>query len=322
MIAVTILGGFLGAGKTTWLRSSFQELIRGVAPVAVAVLVNDFADHGVDDALLSEKMPDGTSVHAITSGCICCDKLQDLMLYLGAAVEASHRPGSGAPQRIIIETSGMADPAPILAAIEADPVVRTNIQIEETIVIVDGQNGLSQFHHHPLSRAQLMSADRVVISKADIADKHRLARLHGAITHLNPGIEVTGTSLGRETPLPAGDKHQAVEDDLWGSEGNPQPTATVLAVSANVEWEEFALWYDALIRTNSEKILRSKGTVFTPAGPLVLQSVGPTVPAPLAVTFPAKDCPSSTAIVFITAGIDPEALRSSFRLHVPTATAR
>ena len=317
MISATIVGGFLGAGKTTWLRCSLAD---SADPAAITVIVNDFADQGVDGGLIAAAVPDGIKVHAINSGCICCDKLDELVRVLLSVVEDSHRCNAPSHQKLFIETSGLASPQPILSAMESHPVLKQNIRIENLVVIADGQNAMAQLRHHPLARTQLLCADHVVISKADIADPAHIATLGGLVAQLNPAAAVSGSSMGKSCPLPRSSGEMAIPDLGSWAHGDVEPTATVLAVSSSVCWEQFALWFDALIHTNADQVLRSKGTIMTPAGPIVLQSVGPTIPLPTAVQPP--DQAVSTSMVFITAGIDPEVIDRSFRTYVPSGSIK
>ena len=320
MISATIVGGFLGAGKTTWLRCSLAELADSADPASITVIVNDFADQGVDDGLIAAAVPDGMKVQAINSGCVCCDKLDELVRLLLSVVEDSHRRHVPSQQKLFIETSGLANPQPILAAIESHPVLKQNIRVENLVVIADGQNALAQLRHHPLARTQLLCADQVVISKADIADTAHVATLCRLVAQLNPAAAVSGSSMGKSCTLPQSAGDIATPDLGSWAHGDVEPTATVLAVSSSVCWEQFALWFDALIHTNPDQVLRSKGTIMTPAGPIVLQSVGPTIPLP--TTVPAMNQPhaASTSMVFITAGIDPEVIDRSFRTYVPSGS--
>ena len=178
---LTVLGGFLGSGKTTWLR---HQLHHGSFPDAF-VLVNEAADVAVDDLLLGESM----MLAVLAGGCACCETLEELLRMLRSIADRRVAAAPAGPRfdRLILETSGLADPGRIVEAIRTDPVLVNHIVIGETIVVVDAVNGLDQMRSEPLCRRQIEVADRLVITKVDEADGTSIGRLIATLKMLNPG---------------------------------------------------------------------------------------------------------------------------------------
>lgn len=328
MIDVTIVGGFLGAGKTTWLSRVLERPTAPDAKGSRAVVVNDYASVGVDDWLLSSaSMPgDRTDIRLVAGGCVCCDKQEELVSCLLSMAESRHRAdqtGTQGIEQIFIETSGVADPRTIVDLITRHPVLQANLVLKELVVVVDSLNGRSQLRHQELARAQLRCADRIVFSKSDLAEDGALASLAATITHLNPAAQLSRAVDGRESPLPASLATSPVGEVLvepWDTDGTFTPKAWTAQLSPGISWPEYALWLDALIRAHPQRIHRTKGIIHTPNGPIVLQSVGTVIAQPR--TAPPTDSPGDpgpTSMVFITEGVDLDQLARSLAAFVPSA---
>ena len=174
MIPVSIVTGFLGSGKTTLI----SRVLRDPAFARTAVIVNEFGEIGLDHELVATG--DETFL-ALTTGCICCAVRSDLIETL---LDLGRRAG-GLYDRVLIETSGLADPAPILQALMTDPDVYTSYAIDTIVTLVDPVHGEATLDRFPEARRQVALADRLVFSKSDIAapGEALLARIFG----LNPG---------------------------------------------------------------------------------------------------------------------------------------
>jgi G3E family GTPase len=332
VIDVTILSGFLGAGKTTWL-SHFLEtsppgIIPGQAGGTLAVVVNDFAAEGVDDRLLrfaSAKLSHA-EIRLVAGGCVCCDKREALTACLVSMVASRHRAsgcGNSGIEHVFIETSGLADPTSIVDLITTHPVLQANLMLKELVVVLDSVNGAAQLRHNNLARSQARCADRIILSKADLADESCLASLAAMAAQINPGAVLSRAVGGKESELPiAAAPSAALLNDLapWGEAEDIKPSAWTAQLSPRTSWAEYALWLDAVTRAHPHEFLRTKGIINTPNGPLVLQSVGSVIaqPRPAAQLLEPVDG-GSTSMVFITQGLDPERLASSLAAFVPSA---
>jgi G3E family GTPase len=184
---VTVLTGFLGAGKTTLLNG----LLRRPELAGTAVLVNEFGEIGLDH-LLVEKLDDNTIL--LNAGCLCCTVRGDLARVLREMLPRARR---GEIRRIVIETTGLADPAPILATLMADPVVGAVYRLDGVVTVIDAVNGEAHLDTQEEAVRQVAVADRIVISKADLADT---AALRERIRRLNPGAPVVESRMGAVEP--------------------------------------------------------------------------------------------------------------------------
>ncbi len=161
-LPVIVLTGFLGAGKTSLL----NRLLKDPALAGSAVLINEFGDIGLDH-LLVEKVDD--TVLLLASGCLCCTIRGDLIDSLGDLLERRAAGTVPAFDRIIIETTGLADPAPILQTLTAHPMLAETVVLDGVVTLVDAVNGLSTLDNHRESVRQVAVADRLVLTKTDLA---------------------------------------------------------------------------------------------------------------------------------------------------------
>lgn len=303
---LTILGGYLGSGKTTWLRHQLHTGAFG----DVHVVVNEAAETPVDDALLIG----AEGITLLAGGCSCCAGRDDLIRALRGLCDLRTQVAAEDPrlQRIVLETSGLADPGAIVSAIQTDPVLVNHIVIDETIVIVDALHALAQLMTEPLGRRQIGAADRLILTKIDAADPAALAALRATLATLNPGAAQSGAIKGEAVSLP---------DLPPGTEGVPLPPLsdedtrgpifpTRLAVDDDIDWSAFTLWLSALLHARGDDLVRVKGVVRTPAGRLLLQTVRRVVQSP--EILPAgSDARDDGTIVFLGRGFRPEDLRKS-----------
>jgi G3E family GTPase len=305
-LRLTVLGGFLGSGKTTWLR---HQLHSGRFRDA-HVIVNEAAQTPVDDALLGRS----SALTVLSGGCACCAGRADLIAALRRLCDERSRSLSSETrlERIVLETSGLADPGAIVEAIRGDPVLVHHIVVGEIVVAVDGLHGLSQLACEPLGRRQAEIADRLVVTKLDAAEPDTLARLVATLKRLNPGAAVGGAINGSEAPPPQDAGAEPADlPDLSGERAAPI-FATRLKLDETVDWTAFGVWLSALLHARGDQVMRVKGVVRTPAGRLLLQSVRKIVQSP--EILPGRDDDSSRdddTIVVIGRGYEAEDLRRS-----------
>lgn len=276
-LRLTILGGYLGSGKTTWLR---HQLHVGAFGPRVHVVVNEAAEVPVDDALLVG----AEGMTLLAGGCCCCAGRDALIAALRDLCDARSRLSADAPrlERIVLETSGLADPGAIVAAVQADPVLINHIVVDGTIVAVDALHALAQLATEPLGRRQVGAADRLVLTKTDACDPATLSTLRATLATLNGHATLTAAVLGEEVALPPPDPDAAPaplpalsDEDLRG------PIApTQVAIPEGMDWSAFTLWLSALLHARGDDLVRVKGVVRTPAGRLLLQTVRKVVQSP------------------------------------------
>lgn len=272
---MTVLGGYLGSGKTTWLR---HKLHHGQLNDAF-VIVNEAAETPVDDAVLG----DARKLAVLAGGCVCCQARSELVSVLREVCDVrSGLDSSGERlQRIVLETSGLADPGPIVEAVRGDPVLVHHIVVSEIIVAVDALNALEQLRGEPLGRAQVEVADRLVVTKIDAAEETTLVRLLATLRRLNPGAAISGAARGSVVGLPACDDAEPEPLPEPPAEARRSPIfATRLVLDSTIDWTVFSVWMSALLHARGDDVLRVKGVARTPAGRLLLQSVRKTVQSP------------------------------------------
>ena len=169
-IPVTVLTGFLGSGKTTLL----NKLLRRPELADTAVIINEFGEIGLDH-LLVEKSDDEGMV-TLNSGCLCCTVRGDLVRTMSELFLKRSKGEVSNFKRMVVETTGLADPAPILHTLMTDPLLASRYRLDGVVTTVDGVNGASTLDNHEEAVKQAAVADRLLLTKSDIADAPRLSR--------------------------------------------------------------------------------------------------------------------------------------------------
>jgi G3E family GTPase len=305
-VRLTIVGGYLGSGKTTWLR---HQLHAGRFKDAF-VIVNEAAETPVDDALLGQS----SRLAVLAGGCVCCTAKADLIALLRKLCDERSQTASTGERlkHIVLETSGLADPGPIVDAIRSDPVLVYHVMVDKIIVAVDALHALSQLRSEPLGRRQIEIADQLVVTKVDVAEEVSLIRLLATLHHLNPGAGLSGAARGTEVSLPDfGRKAPEELPDLANRDPSPiYPTR--LHLGGDVDWTAFTVWLSALLHARGDDVVRVKGVVRTPAGRLLLQTVRKVVQSPEILPEQAEEKGrEDDTIVVIGRGYTPEELRCS-----------
>lgn len=311
-LPLTIVGGFLGAGKSTWLRHQLHEQHFG----PVHLIINEAAETAVDNLLLGK----AERIEVLAGGCACCEGKSALVSALRRICGARDASGEQEIERILLETSGLADPGAIAAALAQDPILARRLVLDGVIVLVDALHGAAQLAGEELSRRQVEAAERIVITKPRGISSVELARLMRTLRLINPAAAMTGAECGVPASLP--EDHDAEPYDLPEmAVAHAEPIRPYrLRIAEGGGWASFSVWLSALLAARGDDIVRVKGVVTSPDGRLLLQSVRRVVQAPEILPEPenagAGPAPQDDVIVLIGRGMDEKLLARSWQRFV------
>ncbi len=306
---VNLITGFLGSGKTTLL----QRLLADPALGDTAVLVNEFGEVGLDHHLLGRI--DETMV-LLPSGCLCCTIRGELATAIKDLHSKRERGEVPAFRRLVVESSGLADPFPILSTVQADPVLRHHFRLGSVVTTVDAVNGIGR----PESVKQVAVADRLVLTKTDlVADS---AGLIGELRQINPDAPLWTAA---ERPTAADLFDDALRSPLRAVPAAPdRPHGSVqafaLAFEGALDWTMFGVWLTMLLNRHGAWVLRVKGilNVAGSATPVAVHGVQHLVHPPVHMAgWPDADRRSH--LVFIVDGLDRTAIERSLRAFLASA---
>ncbi len=306
---VTVVTGFLGSGKTTLLGRVLSE----PSMSNTAVLVNEFGEVGLDHHLL--RRVDERAV-LLGNGCVCCTTREDLTEALLELLDLDQRGEIPRLDRVVVETTGLADPAPILHTIFADPVLQHHFSVDLVLTTVDAVNGNLHLDRNLESVKQIAAADKVIVTKTDAAEPDSVRGLLSRLGAINPSARVFEAAFGEtdvdELFRPGGAGSHAVPAPAAGEPHDVGETHSVsLTFDGSVDWTAFGIWLSMLLHARGEDVLRVKGLLDVgEAGPVVVNGVQHTIHPPEHLDrWPDED--HRSRIVFITKGIRPEELLGS-----------
>ncbi len=306
-IPVTVVTGFLGAGKTTLLK----RFLASPEGQGTAVIVNEFGAVGIDDALVRDSADETV---LLGNGCVCCITRTDLQAALRRLVFDRER-GTVPPfGRVVIETSGLADPGPILQTFSTDRALGGEFHIDVVLTVVDAVTGEASLEGAAEARKQVILADRLVVSKTDLADTGTVERLTQHLQQLNPraGIDVavSGALDPQRVIAPVAGERSGFVAEAAHSDG---VTSFVVEHDKPIEWFSFARAMETLIALRGADLLRVKGilNVAGCGGPVVVQYVQHLAHPPVELeSWPDKN--RHGRIVFITRNIPQQKVRDLF----------
>jgi G3E family GTPase len=344
LIPVTVLTGFLGSGKTTVL----AQLLKNPALEKTAIIVNEFGEVGLDHDLLQHSDED---LILLANGCVCCTVRGDL-------VEAFHKlesqrtaGKSPAFERVIIETTGLADPAPILHTLMTDTFVTAHYRLEQVVTTLDAVNAMATLDQHDEAVKQTAVADRLLLTKTDLAKPADLQALRQRIAALNPAAPLLAVLNG-----------DVAVEDFFGSmrfdaQGKPDQVQDWLRIEAYetahahhhhehehehehvhaavdrnrhddhirayavtrdqpISWAGFSAWLEMISQMRGDDLLRVKGIVNViehPDRPVVIHGVQHLFHPPVFLDqWPSDD--RRTRLVFITRDIDREDIDATLQV--------
>ena len=303
--SVNLLTGFLGSGKTTLLR----RLLADPALSGTAVLINEFGEIGLDHHLV-ERIDE--TVVLLRSGCLCCTIRGELSRAVRDLLSRRERGLVPAFGRLVIESSGLADPFPILATLKADPVLRHQVRAGAVVTTVDAVNGSAHIERHPESIRQIAAADRLVLTKTDLTEEPAAARLVVRLRAINPDAPV---QRARET-----DASSLLDDGRSTTGFSVMPDSPhaegirsfAVTVAEPIDWTAFGVWLSMLLNRHGDRVLRVKGilNIAGETAPVAIHGVRYLVHNPVHLAaWPDED--RRSRIVFVVDGLDPDLIRRS-----------
>jgi G3E family GTPase len=332
LIPVTLLTGFLGSGKTTVL----NHILKQPQMAETAVIVNEFGEIGLDHLLVERATDD---IVLLNSGCLCCTVRGDiadtlLNLFVGRASQK-------VPyfSRVVIETTGLADPAPILHTLISDPLVAARYSLDGVVTTVDAVNGAGTLDRQPEAVKQAAVADRLLLTKADLAEPLKAAALQARLAQLNPSAPILPVAQGEidsgllfnlgfyDPQTKSVDVQRWLRDEAFEAEhdhdhDDEQPDvnrhderirAFCITRDEPISWAALSTWLDALATMRGDDLLRLKAIVALsdrPGEPVVVHGVQHLFHPPVLLPqWPSDD--HRTRMVFITRDLPREAIEKT-----------
>jgi G3E family GTPase len=308
-LPVSLITGFLGSGKTTLL----NRLVQRPEMADSAVIINEFGEIALDHLLVA---PVAGEAVVLASGCLCCAVRGDLQETLrGLLIERDR--GSVPPfARVLIETSGLADPAPVVQLFLNNPLLGHYLRLDAVIATIDAVNGGRALVEHWEARKQAALADRLLVTKTDIASPAKTERLTLALRALNPATVTHRVVHGKIDPKAMfgvgpfdSIARVAAASDEKGHLHDHAVDSFCLQAEAPLDWGRFHDWLGRLRAEHGERLLRVKGVLNIAGedGPVAVHGVHHTFHPPVALAcWPNADRRSQ--IVFITSGIERSAV--------------
>jgi G3E family GTPase len=316
---VSIITGYLGSGKTTLL----NRLLQNPGMAKAAVIINEFGEIGLDHLLVAT--PNENTV-LLANGCLCCTIRGDLVETLAGLLARRGAGGIPAFDRVLVETTGLADPVPVLRTLASDELIAPRLRLGAVITLVDAVNGGEQLDRCPESVKQAAVADCLLLSKTDLANPTDLDRLRGRLISLNPGAQLFEVAHGAIAP------HLLFESALGDPAAKGEQIERWLNVAAYTKVEQaahrgrhargvnrhgdgirafavrregavsgagLAAWLDLLTALKGAKLLRVKGLVNVEGRPVAVHAVQSVIHEPVMLeAWPTAD--HDSRIVFIT----------------------
>jgi G3E family GTPase len=332
LIPVTLLTGFLGSGKTTVL----NHVLKQPEMTATAVIVNEFGEIGLDHLLVEQSSED---VVLLNSGCLCCTVRNDIVDTLTNLFVDRVKGKIPFFTRVAIETTGLADPAPILHTLMTEPIVAARYMLDGVVTTVDAVNGAGTLDRQPEAVKQAAVADRLLLTKTDLAEPAAQQGLEARLALLNPSAPIIPVAQGavdpallfnlgffdpatksvdvrrwlRDEAFEGGHGHEHDEDHPDVNRHDDRIRAFCITREQPISWAVLSGWLDGLATMRGDDLLRMKAIVALsdrPDQPVVLHGVQHLFHPPVLLPeWPSAD--RRTRMVFITRDLPREAIEAT-----------
>ena len=341
-LPVALITGFLGSGKTTLL----NRLLHHPAMSATAVVINEFGDVPLDQLFVEET--DGEIV-VMANGCLCCSVQDDIEGVIGRLFARRDKGSLPAFERMVIETSGLADPAPIMQMLLNQPLVMDNFRLDSVVTLVDTVHAERQILDNEEAFKQVVLADRLVLTKIDLASVEAVVSLKRELARLNPGAALMMASNGELPPeaiFGASNIDSVMAADRWLAlrAASQSPDANLkagqaghhlashvhskgvvccsLAFPTALRWRELNRWLTAFRIKHGERLLRVKGIVELEGepAPVALHGVHHVFHPPLPLLHLRGKGLRGTRLVVIARDLAEDEINASWRAFVTQQT--
>jgi G3E family GTPase len=306
MLPIFILTGFLGSGKTTLL----NRFLNNEKLQNTAVIVNEFGDVGIDHLLVRLKTDD---LIMLAGGCLCCKVRGDLLDSLEMLYKQRENGEIPKFERILIETSGLAAPAPILRTLLADHFIREHFEIAQLIATVDSIYGFKHLKKHEESVQQIALAHHLILTKTDLAKPKAILKLKEHLKQLNPSAHIFESNQDLNELFENDKKEDFPDMQHLEHHANQDIQSFVIEYLEPLETKMIGQWIQQLTRLRGQDLLRIKGLVYTKEYelPMIIQGVQHVFQKP---TFLEKWVfnPPKTQLVFITRRLPKQMIERSF----------
>ena len=341
-IPVSVLTGFLGSGKTTVL----NRLLRDPAMARAMVIVNEFGEIGIDHELVESAADD---MVLLQSGCLCCTVRSDLIETIQALLLKRERSELPEFDKVVIETTGLADPAPILQAVMTDPWVTDRLRLDGVIATVDAAAGEATLDRHMEAVKQVAVSDRLLLTKTDLVEQDQRRAVERRLRALNPAAPIIHTldgEIGPERLFDVGlynpatkslDAQRWLDDEKYRSASREKHdghgyhaadvnrhdshiSAVCMVVNEPIPGDALDRWLGSLFHLKGPDLLRIKAIVNVAElpGPMIIHGVQHFIhPPAMLKRWPSDD--RRTRMVFITHDIDEQVLRDSLKQFMDEA---
>lgn len=335
-LPVTLITGFLGSGKTTLI----SRLVQHPDMNRVAVVINEVGEIGIDHDLVSLT---SENITLLANGCICCSVRTDLQETL-RDLFARRQVGEVFDfDRVIVETTGLADPAPVIQTLISDTLIGAHFRLDGLVTLVDAYHGLDLLTRSPEAIKQVAVADRIFITKSDLVDEPQMLQLQQRLSQLNPRAAQARVLHGDLPPqqllnlglgsarandqtlcflgelLAQGDSPhlQASDEGRYLGQQSAAHDASIQTLSLRFQkpfsWSAFSSALELLTSMRGPDLLRVKGIVNVEGRPVVVQGVQHLFHPPIELDrWPSAD--TDSRLVFITRHIDAEVIRRLFEV--------